>query len=58
MGFGREIYRNKPKQWKMLKGQWDSKFQDIDVSIEVKINILGSGMAGPPLYLEKKEIIE
>lgn len=58
MGFGREIYRNKPKQWKMLKGQWDSKFQDIDVSIEVKINILGSGMAGPPLYLEKKEIIK
>ncbi|MZQ81462.1 Ger(x)C family spore germination protein [Paenibacillus sp. 5J-6] len=58
VGFGREIYRDKPKQWKMLKEQWDSKFQDIDVSIKVNINILGSGMAGPPLYLEKKEIIK
>jgi spore germination protein KC len=56
LGFGREIYRDKPKQWKLLKGQWDAKFQEVDVSIEVKINILGSGMAGPPLHLEKKEI--
>lgn len=56
VGFGREIYRHKPKQWKTLKEQWENKFPEIDVSLEVKLNILGSGMAGPPLHLERKEI--
>lgn len=56
VGFGREIYREKPKQWKALKAQWANKFPEVDVSLEVKINILGSGMAGPPLHLEKEEI--
>lgn len=56
VGFGQEIYRNKPKQWKELKGQWDNKFPEVDVSIAVKLNIVGTGMAGPPLQLENKEI--
>ncbi|CAN7653552.1 Ger(x)C family spore germination protein [Paenibacillus sp. LjRoot56] len=56
VGFGREIYRNKPKQWKALKAGWNDRFPEVDVSLEVSINILGSGMAGPPLHLERKEI--
>ncbi|TFE22705.1 Ger(x)C family spore germination protein [Cohnella luojiensis] len=58
VGFGQEIYRNKPKQWKVLKKQWDHKFQEVDVSITVKLNVIGSGMAGAPLQLKEKEIIK
>lgn len=58
VGFGQEIYRNKPKQWKALKEQWDHKFPEVDVSVAVKLNIIGSGMAGPPLHLKEKEIIK
>ncbi|MBA2937715.1 Ger(x)C family spore germination protein [Paenibacillus sp. CGMCC 1.16610] len=58
VGFGREIYRDKPKQWRTLKNQWDNKFPEVTVSLEVKLTILGSGMAGPPLHLERKEIIK
>ena len=56
VGFGQEIYRKEPKQWKTLKDQWDKKFPEAEVSIEVKISIRGSGMAGAPLHLKEKEI--
>lgn len=58
VGFGQEIYRNKPKQWKALKEQWDHKFPEVDVSVAVKLKIIGSGMAGAPLQLKEKEIIK
>jgi spore germination protein KC len=56
VGFGQEIYRNKPKQWKTLEEQWEHKFPDVDVSVEVKLNVRGTGMAGAPLQLKEKEI--
>jgi spore germination protein KC len=56
VGFGQEIYRNKPKQWKALEEQWDHKFPDVDVSVEVKLNVRGTGMSGAPLQLNEKEI--
>lgn len=56
VGFGQEIYRSKPKQWKALKEQWGNKFPEVDASIEVKLTISGTGMAGPPLQLKEKEI--
>ncbi|MFC5648017.1 Ger(x)C family spore germination protein [Paenibacillus solisilvae] len=58
VGFGQEIYRNQPKQWKALKEQWDTKFPEADISIAVKLNVRGSGMAGPPLQWNEKEIKE
>lgn len=57
VGFGQAIYRSKPKQWKALKSQWDSRFPDVDVAIAVKIDLDGAGMAGPPLQLNPKETI-
>ncbi|MBD0382396.1 Ger(x)C family spore germination protein [Paenibacillus sedimenti] len=56
VGFGQEIYRNEPKQWKVLKEQWDKKFPEAEISIAVKISIRGSGMAGAPLHMKEKEI--
>ncbi|RED58606.1 Ger(x)C family spore germination protein [Cohnella lupini] len=57
VGFGREIYRNKPKQWKTLKNEWDHTFPDVEVSIEVKLT-LGTGMAGAPMQWKEEEIEE
>ncbi|MBM7564868.1 Ger(x)C family spore germination protein [Paenibacillus sacheonensis] len=57
IGFGRDIYQNRPKQWNAVKSQWDPKYQNAEVSIEVKIQLKGSGMAGPPLQLKDKETI-
>ncbi|MBW7453128.1 Ger(x)C family spore germination protein [Paenibacillus sepulcri] len=56
VGFGQEIYRNKPRQWKSLKEQWDKKFPQVDVSIAAKLSLNGAGMGGPPLQLNEKEI--
>ncbi|MCZ8511546.1 Ger(x)C family spore germination protein [Paenibacillus filicis] len=58
VGFGQEIYRNQPKQWKALKDQWDTKFPEADISIAVKLSVHGTGMAGPPILLNEKEIKE
>ncbi|TDL75675.1 Ger(x)C family spore germination protein [Rhodococcus qingshengii] len=56
VGFGQEMYRDKPKQWKALEEQWDHKFPDVDVSVDVKLNVSGTGMSGAPLQLKEKEI--
>ncbi|MFD2614826.1 Ger(x)C family spore germination protein [Paenibacillus gansuensis] len=56
IGLGQEIYRNHPKQWRALKERWDQKFPEVEVSVQVKLDILGSGMAGAPLQLNEKEI--
>lgn len=56
VGFGQTIYRDQPGQWKLLKEKWDTQFPEVDVAIDVKLSIRGTGMAGPPLLLEEKEI--
>ncbi|MFD0671097.1 Ger(x)C family spore germination protein [Cohnella sp. GCM10027633] len=56
LGFGREIFRSHPNKWRTMEGQWDKTFSDVDVSIDVKLKIRGTGMAGPSLQLTEKEI--
>ncbi|WP_274649525.1 Ger(x)C family spore germination protein [Paenibacillus humicola] len=56
LGFGREIYRNQPKQWKTVQEQWDHIFAEADVSITVNLQLRGSGMGNRPLHLNEKEI--
>lgn len=56
VGFGQTIYREQPKQWKMVKEQWDKQFPDAVFSITVELSIESSGMVGPPLLLKEKEI--
>lgn len=56
VGFGQTIYRDQPGQWKLLKEKWDTKFPEVDATITVELSIRGTGMAGPPLLLEEKEI--
>lgn len=57
-GFGQVVRRNHPNAWKTLKPDWDSKFQEVEVAIDVKITVSDSGMAGPQLFLKEEEIIK
>ena len=52
VGFGQEIYRSEPKQWKKLKEQWDEKFPEVDVSIEVKAYCKWNGDGRPASAIE------
>lgn len=42
-GFGLDIYRKHPKEFKKLKDNWDEEFKNIDVNIDVKAEIKGTG---------------
>jgi len=43
-GFGQAIYRADPKAWGKLKKDWDKKFEDMEVNVNVhgKINSIGT----------------
>lgn len=56
IGIGQTIYRDQPGQWKRLKEKWDKQFPEAEIALTVKLSIKGTGMAGPPLLLEEKEI--
>ncbi|SFS63063.1 Ger(x)C family spore germination protein [Paenibacillus sp. BC26] len=58
IGIGQSVYRNNPKAWKLLKGQWDRKYPEVEVSIAADLRINGAGMAGAPLQLKEKEIVK
>ncbi|MFF2015288.1 Ger(x)C family spore germination protein [Paenibacillus sp. NPDC058177] len=55
VGFGREIYKNNPKEWTLLKEQWDLKFPEIDISLDVRLTINGAGMVNSSLEVRDKE---
>jgi spore germination protein KC len=38
-GFGETIYRQHPKAWKKLKGNWDETFQDLEISSDINYKI-------------------
>ncbi|WP_081829277.1 Ger(x)C family spore germination protein [Geomicrobium sp. JCM 19037] len=42
-GLGREIYREQPRLWKQLKGEWYSHLAEIPVHVNVNTEIVGSG---------------
>ncbi|CAI6087739.1 Ger(x)C family spore germination protein [Cohnella sp. JJ-181] len=58
VGFGQALYRNSPREWKAVKNQWDRKFAEAKLNVQVKLTIGGAGMVGPPLQLDEKEIKE
>ncbi|MFF2479707.1 Ger(x)C family spore germination protein [Paenibacillus sp. NPDC058071] len=55
IGFGREVHKNNPEKWAVLKKQWDENFPEIDISLDVKLVIKGTGMVNSFLELPEKE---
>lgn len=54
-GFGEDINRKYPKEWKTIKANWDKLFKEIDINIEVISKLRGEGRIVNPIYPEKEE---
>lgn len=42
-GFGTAVHRKYPKEWKTMKEQWNTLFPDIELNVQVKAHIPGTG---------------
>lgn len=56
IGLGQELAENHPKQWKKLKQNWDQRFAKANIKVDANITIISTGMTGPPLIYQEKEI--
>jgi spore germination protein KC len=50
-GFGEELHREHPYQWKSLKDRWDRIFPTVKVTVDVDLHIMRVGNIGNPLNL-------
>ncbi len=57
-GFGEEFHRKYPKQWSIVKDQWDEKFPEIEVEVKTKAYIRRPGMSTSPQGVPEKEVKE
>lgn len=49
LGIGNKLYRSSPSVWKRLKPDWDNRFAQSQFDIQIKLDILNTGMeAGTP----------
>lgn len=55
VGFGYEIYKHNPEKWAILKNQWDTRFPEADISVEVNLIINGEGMVHSSFEAKEKE---
>ncbi|CDI50283.1 Ger(x)C family spore germination protein [Clostridium tetani] len=44
IGFGRELKKKKPNEWKKVSNNWDEVFESLDTNISVNIDIKYSGL--------------
>ena len=51
-GFGTSVHRKYPKEWEMMKGQWDAIFPDIEFSVKARVHIPGTGQIIQSLEME------
>ena len=58
IGFGSLLERKHPKKWRTVQEQWEMYFSTAEVSVSVKLDIDNTGLIGPSLQLEEKEIIK
>ncbi|KIL41930.1 hypothetical protein SD70_03350 [Gordoniibacillus kamchatkensis] len=53
LGFNETLNRQHPREWNKIKGQWDTIFKDIKVTVNVKVNLKSVGLVGPPLQFKE-----
>lgn len=56
-GFGEALHRKYPKNWKQLKGNWNEKFAEAEIVVQVDVTIEQVGSTGPSLQLKESEIL-
>ena len=52
-GFGTSVYREYPRQWKEMKGNWDELFQQIELIVEVDLRLVNTGQIVQSLTMEE-----
>ena len=48
-GFGRELYRHQPQEWKRRKNRWDEELARLPVTVSVELTIDEGGVINPPV---------
>lgn len=54
-GFGREIHKKYPKQWRKLKTQWDENFSQLKVTVQSKVVIKNTASTIRPIIIEEED---
>lgn len=55
LGFGEAIHRGEPEFWKKVKKEWDKRFKDLQVKINVDVKIRRLGTIGDSFLNDIKE---
>lgn len=55
LGLGGSFYREYPKEWKVIKNQWNDIFPTVTVSVKVETVLKRTGLLGKPLDTKKEE---
>ncbi|MET3507931.1 Ger(x)C family spore germination protein [Halalkalibacter oceani] len=42
-GFGKELYQQRPKEWKSVESDWNERFATMDVEVDVEVTLIGTG---------------
>ncbi|SMO72129.1 Ger(x)C family spore germination protein [Melghirimyces algeriensis] len=53
-GFGDAIYRDNPRYWKKIKKDWDQRYPQLKVDVQVDVKLQGSGTVGNS-FIQKME---
>ncbi|MHB9144173.1 MAG: Ger(x)C family spore germination protein [Symbiobacteriia bacterium] len=48
-GFGRELYRNMPAEWRQRQKDWDEELARLDVTVNVQVTMVEGGVITEPL---------
>lgn len=55
-GFGKQFNIRAPGLWKEIKKDWDERFREAEISIEVDFKLRQTGMSSKPLGFPKEEL--
>jgi spore germination protein KC len=53
-GFGQMIHQNEPKYWNKIKKDWEKRFTQTEVTVDVNLKINNTGMTNYPLHLKEE----
>jgi spore germination protein KC len=56
-GFGSEVYRSHPKEWKkQFKERWDKEFPQLEVTVSADVKVVRTGLTSKSLMWDDKEL--
>jgi spore germination protein KC len=54
-GFGEVIHRTNPKEWRKIGPEWDKLYPKLDVIIDIRVKIKGTGLITKPIVPEQSQ---